>query len=85
MAELNRSTTDSGLTVYDEFTDTYDHEVRVVESSASGETCCWIVAGATMTAGGRPASAHLNVEQAKRVRDALDAFISEYGDDQQPR
>jgi hypothetical protein len=27
---------------------------------------------------------HLNLEQAKRVRDALDAFISEHSDDLAP-
>jgi hypothetical protein len=76
-----RSTTDRGLAVYDEFTDTYGSKIRVQESSAATEPKCWIFADAasSMAATTQP---HLNVEQAKRVRDALDAFISEHGDDQ---
>jgi hypothetical protein len=37
---VNRSTTDRGFAVYDEFTDRYGHEVRVVESSLATEACC---------------------------------------------
>ena len=66
----NRSTTERGFTIYDQFTDRYGNEVSVVESSLATEACCWIFAGK---------APHLNVEQAKRVRDALDAFIAEHG------
>jgi len=33
-----RSTTDRGFVIYDEFTDTYGHEVRVQESSLATDT-----------------------------------------------
>ena len=75
----NRSTTDRGFTVYDEFTDKYGSKIRVQESSIATEPCCWIFADAasSMAATTQP---HLTVEQAKRVRDALDAFIQEHED-----
>ena len=80
MAEPNRSTTERGFTVYDQFTDMYGHDVRVQESSSAEGARAWIFC----SKGGSPqekASPHLDVEQAKRVRDALDAFIGEHGDD----
>jgi hypothetical protein len=76
MAEPNRSTTPRGFAVYDQLTDTYGSVIRVQQSSAATEPCCWIFA-AQSNGGAAP---HLNVEQAKRVRDALDAFIAEAGD-----
>ncbi len=78
MAEPNRSTTERGFTVYDEFTDTYRDDVRIQESSAATGARVWIFCNKH----GFPqesASPHLDVEQAKRVRDALDAFIREHG------
>jgi hypothetical protein len=79
MAEPNRSTTERGFTIYDQFTDTYGSKVRVQESSIATEPRCWIFtdAASSMAATTVP---HLNVEQAKRVRDALDAFITEARD-----
>jgi hypothetical protein len=72
---VNRSTTERGFTIYDEFTDTYGTGIRVQESSSAEEPRCWIHAdGEARGISGAP---HLNLEQAKRVRDALDAFISE--------
>lgn len=65
----NRSITERGFTIYDEFTDTNGSQIRVQESSIATESRCWIFAN--------PPSPHLNVEQAKRVRDALNAFIRE--------
>jgi hypothetical protein len=77
MAE--RSTTPRGFAVYDQFTDTYGSVIRVQQSSAAAESRCWIFAeNAGMDVAPAP---HLNVEQAKRVRDALDAFITEAGDE----
>jgi len=61
-----RSTTDRGFVIYDEFTDTYGHEVRVQESSLATDTRVWVFAS--------DGSAHLDVA---RVRDALDTFIRE--------
>ena len=65
-----RSTTDRGFAIYDEFTDRYGNQVSVVESSLATEACCWIFSGK---------APHLTVEQARRVRDALDAFVRENG------
>ena len=76
MAEPDRSTTERGFVIYDEFTDTYGSKVRVQESSAATEPRCWIFASSDHGRDG--ASPHLNVEQAKRVRDALGAFICEH-------
>ena len=78
------STTGRGFAVYDEFTDTYGSTVIVQESSSPEGARVWIFC----RHGGFPQKAsepHLNVEQARRVRDALDAFISEHGDDRPPR
>ena len=71
MAEPNRSVTERGFTIYDEFADSYGGRIRVQESGAAMEPRCWIFID------GNPGVPHLNVEQAKRVRDALDAFITE--------
>jgi len=72
MARPNRSTTERGFAVYDQFTDTHGSEITVQESSAATCAKVWIFCDGELG----PA-AHLNVEQAKRVRDALDAFITE--------
>ena len=73
---MNRSTTERGFVIYDEFTDAGGTGVRVQESSSAEESRCWIFTdGSARGASGTP---HLNVEQAKRVRDALGAFIREH-------
>lgn len=69
---MNRSTTERGFVIYDEFTDTYGNGVRVQESSSAEEPRVWL-----FTDGAGTGTPHLNIEQATRVRDALDAFISE--------
>jgi len=61
--------TDRGFTIYDQFDDRYGHSVRIQESSLATEPCVWI-----FPLGG---AAHLTLDQAKRVRDALDTFIKE--------
>lgn len=76
MAEPNRSTTERGFTIYDDFTDTYGTQIRVQKSSSASGPRCWIFT--YPAAGNGAASPHLDVEQAKRVRDALDAFIREH-------
>ena len=75
----NRTATVRGFIVYDKFIDTYGNEVRVQESSSAEGARIWIICHDV----GSPAkdeAPHLNVEQAKRVRDALDAFIRERED-----
>ena len=78
MSELNRSTTERGFTIYDQFTDTYGSEVRIQESSAVSGPRCWIFTSAAEDGDTVTVAAHLNVTQAERVRDALDAFIGEH-------
>src|SRR5260370_30431375 len=68
---LNRGTTERGFAIYDEFADTYGTVIRIQKSSIATDLRCWI-----FTEGGT-GSPHLNIEQAKRVRDALDTFIRE--------
>jgi len=100
MTEANRSHTERGFTIYDQFTDSYGHPVRVQESSNAIGAHVWIFAEpdrdylkpeerALFAAHGidphelgcrLSASPHLDVEQAERVRDALDAFIFEVKD-----
>ena len=80
MADLNRSTTERGFTIYDEFIDTYGTGVRVQESSSAEEARVWIFTDGEARGSGS-GTPHLNVEQARRVRDALDAFIGEHGQD----
>lgn len=74
----DRTVTPRGFTIYDQFTDTYGSDIRVQESSSAEEARVWIFATAAQSGAG--ASPHLNVEQAGRVRDALDAFIRENED-----
>ena len=71
-----RGMTERGFTIYDQFTDTYGSDVRVQESSAATAAKVWIFCNKH----GFPdqgTSPHLNVPQAVRLRDALDAFIAE--------
>lgn len=71
-----RTVTERGFTIYDQFTDTYGSDVRVQESSAATAAKVWIFCNKH----GFPqegASPHLDVTQAVRLRDALDAFITE--------
>ena len=79
MSETARRTTPRGFVIYDEFTDTYGNSVHVQESSSAEGARVWIFCND----GGFPdeaVPAHLDVAQAKRVRDALDAFISEHAE-----
>jgi hypothetical protein len=76
MTEPNGSATERGFTIYDQFTDTYRNDVRVQESSSAEGPRVWIFCNK----GGYSdltASPHLDLAQAERVRDALDAFIRE--------
>lgn len=90
MPDPARTVTPRGFTVYDEFTDTYGATIKVQQSSSASGPRCWIFASAsagerdtmpprTWPAGSDP-SPHLDVAQARRVRDALDAFIREHDD-----
>lgn len=69
MSKPNRGTTERGFAIYDRFFDQKGTEIHVQKSSLANEPCVWIFSTAL--------GAHLTIEQAKRVRDALDTFISE--------
>lgn len=58
--------------LYDEFTDTYGHQIRVQESGSAEKPHCRIFIRDSSSG-----AAHLNLEQAVRVRDALATFITE--------
>lgn len=73
MSDPNRTTTERGFAVYDEFADRYKNKIRVQESSIATEPCVWIFA--------EGAGVLLTVEHAKRVRDALDTFVTENKDE----
>lgn len=73
--EPKRYQNDRGFTVYDEFNDRRGHKVRVQQSSSATEDSVWIFVNDQLATVDHPAC--LNVEQATRVRDALDAFIAE--------
>jgi hypothetical protein len=80
----SRSVTSRGFDTYDEFRDSYGAEVTVRQSSAASGPHVWLfITGGAMVSPDHPndGSAHLTVEQAKRVRDALDAFIKERAPD----
>jgi hypothetical protein len=66
-----RSVTPRGFVIYDQFTDTHGNEVRVQQSSGASEDCVWIFCAPDL-------APHLTTEMAIRVRDALDAFVTEH-------
>ncbi len=65
-----------GFITYDSIIDSYGAKVRVKESSSAECPKVWIFieGGATENNDG---AAHLNVEQAKLIRDALSKWIDE--------
>jgi hypothetical protein len=71
-----RAVSSRGFIQYDELTDSYGANCRVVESSAAAGPHVWIFVedGAVK---GNNGSAHLDVQQATRVRDALTAWLDE--------
>lgn len=71
-----KGTTARGFAIYDQFTDRYGHRVRIQRSSLASEDAVWIFTSEGGTDGAADGAAHLTVEMAKRVRDALDEFIS---------
>lgn len=75
-----------GFMLYTAFRDSYGSEVRVQESSASGDPHVWIFChndrhghadplSAVLGGGSRDFTPHLNVAQARRLVRALNAFI----------
>lgn len=84
---MPESFTDRGFADYLHLTDQYGNEVVVRESSLATDRCVWIFCnegpdwklaydlnGDVITP-----SPHLNVEMARKVRDALQEFIDAHG------
>lgn len=65
-----------GFTIYDEFDDQRGSKVRVQKSSLATDDCLWIFTQDQLATEDRPA--HVNVDQAAWLRDALTAFIDEH-------
>lgn len=81
----DRSVSERGFTCYDALTDTYGAVVQVIQSSAArfegDEDGPWVwifVDGGEVT--GNRGSAHLGPAAARRVRDALDVWLTEEAD-----
>lgn len=71
-----RTVSERGFISYDELTDSYGAQIRIAESSAASGPHCWLwTEGGSVK--GNNGSAHLSLEQAIQVRDALTAFIDE--------
>lgn len=64
-----------GFDRFDEFRDTYGSRVRIVESSSAAGPHVWIFCDENPR--DAEPSPHLDVEQARRVIDALQAFVDE--------
>lgn len=78
MSDESTYTTERGFSGYLELVDTYGSTVRVQQSSAAFVARCWLfVDGPKGNPGFGDGSAHLSVEQARRVRDALSVFIDD--------
>lgn len=78
--------TPRGFIVFSEFTDSYGSRIRVQESSSAEERAVWIFCHnnecgradplASVLGGEKDFTPHLNVAQARRLRNALDKFIA---------
>lgn len=72
--------TERGFSIYGEFIDTYGATIRVQESSAVGPQKIWIYCtggGTVKNDKDANATAHLNIEQMKKLRDILDTAIKD--------
>lgn len=73
---MARTVTPRGFVTYDEFPDSRGSKITIRESSAASGPHVWIFCEPAYPEG----EPHLTVGQARRVRDALDAFIAEKGE-----
>ena len=65
--------TSRGFAIYDEFVDSYNNVVRIQESSSAEGSYCWIFVDDHKS--DNPPGAHLSIEQAKKLVEALQSFI----------
>lgn len=73
---MRERTTDGGIVVYDKFVDLSGNEVQVEDHGDNDRPTVWIF---SFGGDGDDWPMHLDVDQARRVRDALDAFVKENG------
>ena len=68
--------TGRGFPIYADFEDTYKAQVRVIESSSAERNCVWVFIddGEIKDNDG---AAHLTRKQAKKLRNALNAWLEE--------
>jgi len=74
MSELEY--TPRGFRVYARVTDSHGQQVQVQESSAADTHCVWVFCNDRDGTAGTLAP-HLDLGQARAVRDALDAFVTD--------
>lgn len=81
---MSFKTTDRGFKHYEPIKTDYGHEIRVYESSAATRPCIWLSVELTEEeshgSGIAPceARAHMTIEQAEMVRNAIDAAIKDH-------
>lgn len=75
MSDTTERYTERGFRIYAEIADRYGSSVTVQKSSLASEDCVWLFATNRAI---RDAAPHLNVMQARVIRDALDEFINEH-------
>jgi hypothetical protein len=77
-----KTTDQRGFTAFDEFKCTRNTNIRIKESSAASDPHIWLFLDEDATVFTRPtpgsAGAHLSIENAERLRDALDVAIREH-------
>lgn len=67
--------TERGFAIYAEFKDEYGKNIRVQASSLATKRCVWIQNEVTERMGGHLGNAHLTVAMARRIIEALQAFV----------
>lgn len=73
--------TDRGFLDFEGITDSYGAKVTVYQSSAAVSPHVWLgIRGGSGNEQGSNAASHLNLEQARAIRDALDAFLKDAED-----
>lgn len=70
--------TDRGFRHWEPIPTSYGHEIRVYESSAASAPHIWLAVDGEKAITDFPGTAHLTLDQAKAVRDALDEAITNH-------
>jgi hypothetical protein len=78
---MSFTTSDRGFKQFEPVETQYGHVVRVYESSAAMQPCLWIATELAEARGGiepEKAHAHCTLEQAGKIRDAIDGCIANH-------